>query len=85
MRAASRVLTAHAGEDVCGDAVRGLIQAYPEMGDMPCVCLVFRHAATADGLSDYGFPATERSCIAYRALYPEDFDCVVDRDWHTLP
>lgn len=62
------------------------MQLYPEFGTMACVCVVFRNNAMAtDGLSDYGFVSTTGGCRAYRALYPDDIQCVTDAAWHTLP
>lgn len=75
------------GVDACADPESpiGITQVYPEFAGTTCVCIVFRGAATADGLSDYGFVSTPEGCRGYRALYPDDVECVIDRDWHTLP
>lgn len=75
-----------AGDDVCGNSVPGG-QTIVELEGTTCVCVVFQHAhtAAADGLSDYGFATSIEGCRAYRALYPADIQCVIDRDWHTLP
>lgn len=70
-----------AGADIC---MYGGISVFDLM-DTACTCVVFRGADTADGLSDFGWPSSEEGCRAYRSMYPEEIECVVDRDWHTLP
>jgi len=46
-------------------------------------CLVPRHAETRE-YWEYGWAVGLETCKAYRALYPEDFDCR-DIDWSSVP
>ncbi len=57
---------------------------YPELG-LDCSCVVFTDPSTADGLSDYGFPTRADACLAYRAMYPGQVECIADRAWSRVP
>ncbi len=70
-------------DDVC--FVAGSICLYPELCDAPCGCVVVRSSDGIDGLADYGWPASIEACRAYRDMYPDQVECVVDRDWHPAP
>lgn len=65
--------------------IEGTQQVYPELGTGTPVCIVFRNGTASDGLNDDGYATSEEACRSYRALYPDDVECVIDRDWHTLP
>lgn len=71
-----------AGDDVCGPP--GDI-GFPRIEETSCVCVVFASPDTTDGLSDFGFATSIEGCRAYRDMYPGAIQCVIDRDWHTLP
>ena len=73
-----------AGPEICSPNLATGQRMYPELG-ADCVCLVWRHAATADGLTDVGLISGRAACAAYRTLYPDDIECVVDKAWNTLP
>jgi hypothetical protein len=52
-------------------------------GTDPTACLVQRDPVTGE-YWEWGWTVSVPACTAYRALYPESFDCR-DVDWETIP
>lgn len=71
-------------EDVCF-GVNDVCQFRELRADTTCGCVVIRGGSAPDGLPDHGWPTSIEACRAYRDMYLDQVECIVDRDWHPAP